>query len=107
MSRIHCLTDDEIKRFIYDLDRGSNSNIEYTELEFKLDYVQKEIAPKALSHHVHYEEDGDEARHQFLRNIIGTRENSIPRAEFEKFLREWEIPSQEKDCKEAKMWMTT
>lgn len=97
------LTDEEIKRFVDDLDKDNNGNIDYWELEQKLDQVHKEIAPKAQPHNLHYAGRGDEARHEFLRSVIGTRKDSIPRAEFEDSVRKWQIPSLEQDRKEAEV----
>lgn len=96
------LTDEEIKNFTDDLDENNNGSIDYWELERKLDQVHEEIAPKAKPHHLHHESRPDKARHQFLRSIIGTREDKIQRAEFEKCVRTWEIPSLEQDRKKAK-----
>jgi dual oxidase len=94
------LTDDEIRHFVDDLDKDSNGNIDYWEIEQKLDQVHKEIAPKAKPHHLHHESK-TEARHAFLRSVIGTDENRIPRSQFEDCVRRWQIPSLEPDRKEA------
>lgn len=96
------LTDDEIKKFVDDLDRDSNGNIDYWELERKLDEVHEQVAPKAQPHHLHHESRPDEARHEFLRTLIKSDKDSIPRDEFEKCVKTWEIPSLEQDRKEAK-----
>ncbi|KAF2246098.1 hypothetical protein BU26DRAFT_432596 [Trematosphaeria pertusa] len=96
------LTDDEISRFMDDLDKDDDGNIDYWELERKLDQVHKQIAPKAQPHNLHHKSRGDEARHQFLRSVIGTREDHIPRNEFKQCVRRWKIPSLEQDRKEAK-----
>lgn len=96
------LTDDEIKRFVNDLDKDSNSNIDYWELEHKLDQVHAEIAPKPQPHHLHHEAETSERRHEFLRSIIGTHQNRISSAEFESVVRQWHIPSLEQDRKEAR-----
>lgn len=96
------LTDKEIKHFIDDLDHDKDGNISYWELERKLDQVHKEIAPKAQPHNLHHQSRGDEARHEFLRQIIGTREDCIKRDEFARTVKTWEIPSLEHDRKEAK-----
>lgn len=95
------LTDDEINRFIDDLDRDNNGNIDYRELEHKFDEVGKELAPKPQRHHI-YHDDKEEGRHEFLRSVLGTREDSIPRDKFAESVRKWEIPSLEQDRKEAK-----
>lgn len=96
------LTDEEIKNFIDDLDHDKNGTIDYWELEHKLDEVHKEIAPKAQPHHLHHESRNDEARHGFLRSVIGTREDRIKRDDFAECVKKWEIPSLEQDRKEAK-----
>ncbi|KAF2730249.1 hypothetical protein EJ04DRAFT_500821 [Polyplosphaeria fusca] len=102
MDQAQYLTEDEIKRFIDDLDKDSNGNIDYSEVEYKLDQVYKELAPKAQPHHLHHANQKSEARHAFLRSVMGTQENTIPRAEFEGVVRSWQIPSLEQDRKEAK-----
>lgn len=96
------LTEDEIKTFIDDLDHDKNGSIDYWELEKKLDEVHKAIAPKAQAHHLHHESRSDEARHEFLRSVIGTREDRIKRDDFAKIVKKWDIPSLEQDRKEAK-----
>jgi dual oxidase len=96
------LTDDEVKEFVHDLDQDSDGKIDYWELERKLDQVHKEVAPKAQPHNLHHESRPEDARHEFLRSIIGKREDRIPRARFEECVRQWEIPSLEQDRKEAK-----
>ncbi|KAF2675672.1 hypothetical protein K458DRAFT_324027 [Lentithecium fluviatile CBS 122367] len=96
------LTDAEIKQFVDDLDHDNNGCIDYWELERKLDQVHKEVAPKAQPHNLHHASQPDEARHDFLRGVIGTRENRIPRAQFEQCVQKWEIPSLEQDRKESK-----
>lgn len=97
------LTDKEIRQFVDDLDKDNNGNIDYWEIEQKLDQVHKEIAPKAQPHNLHHKSRGDEARHEFLRSVIGTREDRIPQSDFEQCVRNWQIPSLEQDRKEAKV----
>lgn len=94
------LTDEEISRFIDDLDADNDGNIAYKELEHKLDQVGKQLAPKPKRHQIYHDEE-EQGRHEFLRTLIGTNENSIPRAEFADCVRSWEIPSLEQDRKEA------
>jgi dual oxidase len=96
------LTDDETKQFIDDLDHDKDGNVDYWELERKLDQVHKDIAPKAQPHNLHHRSRGNEARHEFLRHVIGTREDRINRETFAKTMKTWEIPSLEQDRKEAK-----
>ncbi|PSN75378.1 hypothetical protein BS50DRAFT_38972 [Corynespora cassiicola Philippines] len=102
MAPIQYLTDEEIKRFIDDLDKDNNGNIDYWELEHKLDEVHKQIAPKPAPHNLHHESQSSEARHEFLRKVIGTRDDRIAVSDFEKIIKTWEIPSLEQDRKEAK-----
>lgn len=96
------LTDDEIKQFIDDLDHDNNGSVDYWELEKKLDEVHKEIQPRAQPHNLHHVSRSDEQRHDFLRSVIGTREDHIKRDDFAKCVKRWEIPSLEQDRKEAK-----
>ncbi|KAF1918906.1 ferric reductase NAD binding domain-containing protein [Ampelomyces quisqualis] len=102
MAQQQYLTDDEIKRFLDDLDHNGDGTIDYSEVERMLDEVHKEIAPKAQPHHLHHKSRGDEARHEFLRSVIGSRENRIKRDQFAESVKKWEIPSLEQDRKEAK-----
>jgi len=101
MAQQQSLTDEEIKKFISDLDHDNNGKIDYWEIERKLDQVHKEIAPKAQPHHLHHA-TRTEARHEFLRSVIGTREDRIDDDEFAKTVKSWDIPSLEQDRKEAK-----
>lgn len=94
------LTEKEIKEFVDDLDHDNNGSIDYWELEKKLEQVQNELAPKAQPHNLHHD-SREGAEHDFLRTLASGRDK-IPRAEFENFVREWEIPSLEQDRKEAK-----
>ncbi|KAF2021262.1 hypothetical protein BU24DRAFT_383304 [Aaosphaeria arxii CBS 175.79] len=101
MSDVQYLTEDEVKQFVDDLDHNNDHNIDYAELERKLDEVHAQIAPKAQPHHLHHESRPDEARHEFLRSVMGTRKDRIPRAEFEEIVKKWDIPSLKQDRKEA------
>ncbi|KAK3200955.1 hypothetical protein GRF29_213g510364 [Pseudopithomyces chartarum] len=94
------LTDDEINRFIDDLDADNDSNIAYKELEQKLNEVGKQLAPKPKRHHIYHDKE-EQGKGEFLRTLIGTNESSIPRAKFAECVRSWEIPSLEQDRKEA------
>ncbi|KAH7413720.1 FAD-binding domain-containing protein [Phaeosphaeria sp. MPI-PUGE-AT-0046c] len=102
MAQQQYLTDEEIKKFLDDLDHDNNGNIDYWEVERMLDQVHKEIAPKAQPHHLHHASRGDEDRHEFLRKVLGTREDRIKRDKFAESVKRWEIPSLEQDRKEAK-----
>lgn len=100
MADVQYLSDREIEEFLNDLDRNQNGFIEYSEVEGKLDEVHKEIAPEAKPHHLHHESMKDDARHVFLRSMIGSDENQIPRREFANTVRSWRIPSLEQNKKE-------
>ncbi|KAF2113836.1 FAD-binding domain-containing protein [Lophiotrema nucula] len=102
MDQLQYLTDDEIRQFADDLDRNNNGYIDYWELVHKLDEIHQQLAPKPKPHHLNHADREDEARHEFLRTVIGTREDRISRAEFEKRVRDWQIPCLEQDRKEAK-----
>jgi dual oxidase len=43
------LTDEEIKQFIDDLDHDKDGNVDYWEVERKLDHVHQEIANNDMS----------------------------------------------------------
>jgi dual oxidase len=102
MAQQQYLTEVEIKKFIDDLNHDNNGTIDYWELERMLDEVHQEIGPKPQPHHLHHASRGDEARHEFLRRVIGTREDRIKLDDFAKCVKKWEIPSLEQDRKEAK-----
>jgi dual oxidase len=102
MAQQQYLTEVEVKKFIDDLNHDNNGTIDYWELERMLDEVHKEIGPKPQPHHLHHASRGDEARHEFLRRVIGTREDRIKLDDFAKCVKKWEIPSLEQDRKEAK-----
>ncbi|KAF2835393.1 hypothetical protein M501DRAFT_1060909 [Patellaria atrata CBS 101060] len=95
------LTDREINEFLDELDRDKNGYVDYWEVEKKLDEVHQEIAPKAKKHNLHHE-SRTEQRHRFLRGVLGTNEDRIPREEFVKSVRNWKIPSMEQEKKDAK-----
>ncbi|WVR06404.1 hypothetical protein IAU60_003435 [Kwoniella sp. DSM 27419] len=100
---VRLLSDDEIQSFLDDLDHNGDRRISYEEMEAKLDAVHEEIAPVAQAHNLHHESKADEARHAFLRSLIGVEAGSIPREEMEARVREWRIPSmkQESEGEEA------
>lgn len=101
---IRPLTDSEIDSFLDDLDHNSDGFIDYAEVERKLDAVYDELVQgKPQAHHrLHRHHDGhdtkqDQDRHAFLRSIIGSDLQRIPRADFAARVREWGIPSMEQD----------
>ncbi|KAF2626339.1 hypothetical protein BU25DRAFT_459478 [Macroventuria anomochaeta] len=79
----------------------NNGKIDYWELERKLDEVHKEVALKAQPHHLHHE-SRTEARQEFLRSVIVTRDDHIDESKFAESVKKWEIPPLEQDRKEAK-----
>lgn len=76
------LDDDEIEAFVGELDKNNDEYIEYEEVEHRLDLVHDEIAPKVQPHNLHHESKDDEARHRFLRSMMGPEEKRVSRAEF-------------------------
>ena len=91
------LSPDEIKEFLEDLDADNNGFIDYAEVEAKLDQVHKEIAPEAKEHNLHHKNTEATQRHEFLRSVMGTDENKIPRNEFYKTVEGWKVPSLDPD----------
>lgn len=94
---IQHLSDDEIKKFVDELDKNGDGFVDYDEVEHGLDLVHDEIAPDAHPHNLHHDGKDDDARHEFLRSIIGSDKRRIPRAEFENGIREWKVPSLQQD----------
>lgn len=95
------LTPDEITAFLDDLDHNDDGLIDYSEVERKLDQVHAEIAPAPSPHHLHHADAGTDARHEFLRKLVGSDKNRIPRAEFAERVRGWKIPSMKQDKEKA------
>jgi dual oxidase len=93
------LNDEEIDEFLQDLDENSNGEIEYSEIEFKLDEVHSEIAPKAQPHNLHHKDRDSESRHEFLRGLMGSDKDKIPRDEFKEIVKTWKVPSMKPDKK--------
>lgn len=94
-----CLTTDEINQFLDDLDTNGDGTIDYEEVEQKLDQVYKEIAPVPRRHHLHHDSKRDDARHAFLRHIIGSGERRISRTDMMHRVQEWKIPSMQRESK--------
>ncbi|KAI1866602.1 hypothetical protein JX265_002144 [Neoarthrinium moseri] len=94
------LDDSEIESFVKELDKNGDGFIDYGEVEHRLDLVHDEIAPRAQPHHLHHDSRDDEARHHFLRSIIGSDAQRIPRSEFVARVREWKIPSLKQDAED-------
>ncbi|KAM7220848.1 superoxide-generating NADPH oxidase heavy chain subunit C [Rhypophila decipiens] len=112
------LTDEEISRFLDDLDHNGDGMIDYDEVEQKLDAVHDELIPQPRAHnilarkrsqlmrrgHRHTHSQGssnNHHRHEFLRSIIGSDARRIPREEFAKRVKEWNIPSLELNGRES------
>lgn len=93
------LSDKEVNEFLDDLDKNNNGHIEYSEVEWKLDEVHREIAPEAKPHNLHHGDREESERHAFLRSVMGNHKNRIPRDEFANIVRGWKIPSREIDKK--------
>lgn len=93
MSNNKFLSDEEINQFLDDLDSNSNGYIEYDEVEHKLDEVHRELAPEPEPHNLHHADRQDDERHLFLRSVIGSDKDQIPREEFANTVRGWEVPS--------------
>ncbi|KAK8111685.1 uncharacterized protein PG998_008142 [Apiospora kogelbergensis] len=91
--KIKYLDDEEIGRFLDELDKNKDGLIDYSEVEHRLDLVHNEIAPSPQPHHLHHDDRADEARHQFLRSLIGDDQQKIPRAQFAERVMSWGIPS--------------
>ncbi|KAF4974204.1 hypothetical protein FZEAL_8864 [Fusarium zealandicum] len=90
------LNDDEISQFLDDLDYNKDGFINYDEIENKLDEAYKELVPKPGSHHTLRRDDDaedDRVRHAFLRSMMGSDAERIPRTEFAQLVRNWKIPS--------------
>lgn len=101
-NNIQYLTDDEISEFLDDLDHNNDGFINYNEVERKLDQEHAELVPKPSAHHVIQRDhtEDDRARHQFLRSMMGSDAEKIPRDEFAKMVKEWKIPSLKQAKKE-------
>ncbi|KAF4460420.1 Superoxide-generating NADPH oxidase heavy chain subunit C [Fusarium albosuccineum] len=101
-NNVQFLNDKEINEFLDDLDHNGDGYINYNEVERKLDETHQELVPKPSAHNViNRDHDGDDrARHAFLRSIMGSDAERIPRIEFAKMVREWKIPSLQQAKKE-------
>lgn len=90
------LNDEEIDKFLDDLDHNDDGFIDYGEVEKKLDDAHDELAPQVDVHHViksNHDSHDAEVRHAFLRSMMGSDAQRIPRAEFKELVRQWKIPS--------------
>ncbi|KAI3392021.1 hypothetical protein diail_6348 [Diaporthe ilicicola] len=100
---VHSLSESEINDFLDELDYNDDGFIDYTEVEQMLDAVYDELVQgKPQSHHIlhrHNEHNTtlDQDRDAFLRSIIGSDAERIPRSQFAVRLRQLRIPSMEQD----------
>ncbi|VUC27299.1 unnamed protein product [Clonostachys rosea] len=93
---VQYLNDDEVEQFIQDLDHNDDGFIDYKEVERKLDQAHQELVAKPLAHHIikrgHDSHDRD-ARHVFLRGMMGSDADRISRQDFAGIVRQWNVPS--------------
>ena len=100
---VRALTEREIDSFLDELDHNGDGFIDYSEVEQKLDAVYDELVQgKPQAHHRlhrHHEHNTkqDHDRHAFLRSIISSDVQRIPRPDFAARVRGWGIPSMEQD----------
>ena len=94
------LSDAEIKAFVDELDHNKDGFISYAEVEKQLDVVHEEIAPTPAVYNLHHDSADTEHRHAFLRSILGTSADRIPRDEFAGRVKGWAIPSMQQDTDE-------
>ncbi|KAL2670104.1 hypothetical protein Neosp_014985 [[Neocosmospora] mangrovei] len=102
-THVQYLNDKEIDEFLDDLDHNGDGYINYEEVERKLDETHHELVPKPSSHHVirrDHDGEDDRARHSFLRSIMGSDAERIPRKDFAKMVHQWRIPSLQQAKKE-------
>lgn len=86
------LSDDEIARFIDELDPNLDGYIIYGDIERKLDQVYSDLAGPD-------DDDHSPERHAFLRGMVGfsaANGDRFTREEFKDIVRRWNIPSLEK-----------
>ncbi|OMP86160.1 Superoxide-generating NADPH oxidase heavy chain subunit A [Diplodia seriata] len=94
------LTDKEIDQFLDGLDHHGDGTIDYREVELKLDQAHDELARQPQADGVSHGTKEDQDRHRFLRKIVGSDEDRIPRAELALRMQDWQIPSLEQSKKE-------
>ena len=102
MEGVQRLSEVEIEAFLDDLDKNKDGFIEYSEIDIKLKEVHTEIVKKVRKHHLHHQDRDKKDRDEFLRSVLGSEKDRIPRAEFAESVRAWKIPSLEQDKKAAK-----
>ena len=111
MAELKYLTDSEIDEFISQVDKDSDGNISYTEIEQKFDQVYEQLQPEAKAHNLHHVSRREDTRHEFLRSMLGTDtdKNKIPISDFKRRVKTWNIPStvQEKTEKDEEDYLKT
>src|ERR1700712_2519607 len=97
----HYLTEKEIDEFLNELDHNNHGIIDYSDLESKFDETHREVAPESqlLSPNSKKTEINNGQRHAFLRSMMTTAKNKIPRDELKEIVKGWKIPSKERDQK--------
>ncbi|WWC72805.1 uncharacterized protein I206_106769 [Kwoniella pini CBS 10737] len=93
------LSEDEIITFLDDLDHNNDGNIQYSEVEAKLDQVNDELTPNPKTYNINHPSKEDAQRHAFLRSILGN-DDVISRERFAERVRGWGIPSLKQELKE-------
>ena len=102
MAEATYLNDQEVEAFLDDLDRNKDGMIDFSEIDRKLVEVHAEIAPQAKKHNLHYGGTVNAERTAFLRKMLGTEKNVIPRKAFADTVRSWNVPSMAKQKKADK-----
>ncbi|KAK2616203.1 hypothetical protein QQS21_000835 [Conoideocrella luteorostrata] len=106
MDNVQYLNDDEVSRFVNAVDHNNDGYIDYHEIEQKLDQAYDELNFKTHAHRARkhgqaaHEADATLARHQFIRTMMGSDAQRIPRDEFRNLVRSWKIPSLQQSKKE-------
>lgn len=93
---VQYLTDEEVNKFLDHLDHNGDGTIEYSEVECELDKAHQELDMRHGAHHVmnpENEHHDEQVRHAFLRSLMGSDEQRIPRDEFAQVVRSWKVPS--------------
>jgi predicted ferric reductase len=100
---VQYLTDEEIDKFLDELDHNGDGRIDYDEVELNLDKVHRELEMKHGAHHVtnpENEHHDEQVRHAFLRSLMGSDARRIPRSEFAQIVRSWKVPSLQQSKRE-------
>ena len=102
MSDFHPLSDAEVAAFVASLDRNGDGRISYAELEHNVDQAYRQLRPHGRPHAGDTEEAGKEAqaacaRHEFIRAMIGSPADVVSAKDMRETVRQWQIPSLEKE----------